>query len=75
MCGRAGELTHPEEVIFHMDGKLVASQPQQADGRWGEFWNTAADAGQLTADQLLLVQRRLAEQTCDVTRHGHREMN
>lgn len=55
------ELAHPEEVVFHADGELVAAQPQHAYRRDGELRDAASDAGQLTAEQLLPVQRRLTE--------------
>lgn len=48
-------LTHPEEVVFHADSKLVAAQPQRAHRREGKFRDAAADAGQLTTEQLLPV--------------------
>lgn len=59
LTGRHQQLTHPEEVVLHADGKLVSPQPEQAHGGGGEFGNTAAHAGQLAAQQLLPVQRGL----------------
>lgn len=58
-----GELPHPEEVVPHADGELVASQPQHAHRRGGQFRDAASNAGQLTAEQLLPVQRGLAPNT------------
>lgn len=55
-----GELPNPEEVVPHADGELVASQPQHAHRRGGQLRDAASDAGQLTAEQLLPVQRGLA---------------
>lgn len=51
--------THPEEVAFDADGELVAAQLHCSYWREGEFRDAAGDAGELTADQLLVVQRRL----------------
>ena len=64
-------LAHPEEIVFHADGELVAAQPQYSHRREGKLGDTTADAGELTTDQLLPVQRSLTHTHTHTHTHRH----
>lgn len=52
---RGGRRTHPEEVVPHVDGVLVAVQPENPHRRRGQLGDTASDPGQLSTQQLLFI--------------------